>query len=255
MKTMNKKSYALALAFACSIGLGVNAQLATSNFSGSNVDGDVTGRNPRLDFAFQQVRNQKPIEKKIKIEGSAFMHEDYRRASIYSKDGIEGTLYLRYDGFRDQFEIKPISEKEETQVLLPREDIYCVINGIPAKFKGYYNKKENFKEGYLFVLADIEGMVLYEKRSKLFKEGKDARTSLELNVPNRFVEDRELYLETKKEGKSDIQFFKSSKKEVYALFENDADGLKKIKKFVSEHKINLKESEGVARVFKYYRTL
>lgn len=231
------------------------AQLATSNFSGSNADLDVTGRNPRLDFAFQQVRNQRPIENKIKIQGSAFFHEDFRKASIHSKDGLEGTLYLRYDGYRDQFEIKPISEDEETQVLLPREDIFCVINGEAAKFKSYNDKKGRFKQGYLFELADMGDMILYEKRAKLFKEGKKARTSLELNVPNRFVESKQLFLGKIDGGKEEIEFFKASKKEVYALFDAEPETSKKVKQFVSKNKLNLKESGDVAKVLRYYSTL
>ncbi|MEM9078536.1 MAG: hypothetical protein AAGC43_15955 [Bacteroidota bacterium] len=253
MKKKNGKLYLVSLALAVSS--ISTAQLATSNFSGSNADLDATGRNPRLDFAFQQVRNQRPLDEKIQIQGSAFFHEDFRKASIYSKDGMEGVLYLRYDGFRDQFEIKPISEDEETQVVLPREDIYCVINGKTAKFRGYLDKKGNYKQGYLFVLADLDDMVLYEKKAKLFKEGKEARTSLELNVPNRFVESRELYLGKKSEEKEEITYFKASKKEVYALFEDKAEVTKKIKQFVSNNRLNLKEPEDVGKVFRYYNNL
>lgn len=252
---MNRKNYVLALAATCSIGLAVNAQLATSNFGTTSVDSDVTGRNPRLDFAFQAVRNRQPIEKKIKIQGSRFFHEDFRKASIHTNDGVEGVLYLRYDGFGDQFEIQPISEEEETQVLLPREDIYCTINGTAAKYRSYFDKKRNYKQGYLFVLADLGDMVLYEKKAKLFKEGKEARTSLELDVPNRFVESRQLYLGKKNGDKEDIQYFKASKKEIYALFDGEPEASKKIKQFVSKNKLNLKESEDIARVLRYYKTL
>ncbi|WP_435623252.1 hypothetical protein [Flagellimonas sp.] len=250
---MNRKIPLMILALGiCSVSI---AQLPTSNFSGSNVDLDVTGRNPRLDFAFQQVRNQNRIEKKIQIQGSAFFHEDFRKASIYSEDGIEGVLFLRYDGFRDQFEIQPVSDDEETQVLLPREDIYCVINGTPAKYKRYYDKKGNFKEGYLFEMANLNDMVLYEKKEKVFKEGKEARTSLELNVPNRFVESREMYLGKKNGDEEDIQYFKASKKGIYALFEGDTETSEKIKQFVSKNRLNLKESADIARVLRYYKTL
>ena len=243
------------LVLALSICAVTTAQLATSNFSGSNADLDATGRNPRLDFAFQQVRNQSKIEKKIVIQGSAFIHEDFRKASIYSNDGMEGVLFLRYDGFRDQFEIQPVSDDEETQVLLPREDIYCVINGATAKFKSYNDKKGNYNEGYLFVLADTKDMVLYEKKAKLFKEGKEARTSLELDVPNRFVETTQLFLGKKEGDKEEIVFFKASKKGVYGLFDEDPETGKKIKQFVSDKRLNLKEPEDVAKVFRYYSTL
>ena len=253
MRKMNRKIPLIVLAL--SICAMSSAQLATSNFSGSNADLDATGRNPRLDFAFQQVRNQSKIEKKIKIQGSAFFHEDFRKASIYSTDGKEGILFLRYDGFRDQFEIQPVTDEEETQVLLPREDIYCVINGATAKFKSYNDKKGNYKEGYLFVLVDAKDMVLYQKKAKLFKEGKEARTSLELDVPNRFVESTQLYLGKKEGDKEAIGFLKASKKEVYALFDEDTETSKKIKQFVSDKRLNLKDPEDVAKVFRYYSTL
>nr|WP_299000064.1 hypothetical protein [uncultured Allomuricauda sp.] len=250
---MNRKICFLSIAMTVST-ISI-AQLPASNFSASNVDLDVTGRNPRLDFAFQQVRNRKPIEKKIKIQGSAYFNEEYRKASIYSVDGIEGVLLLRYDGFRDQFEIKPTANNEETQILLPREDIYCVINGKTAKFKGYNDKKGKFEQGYLFVLADLEDMVLYEKRTKLFKEGKEGTTSLELDVPNRFVESRQLFLGKKNGDKEEIQFFKTSKKEVYSLFDGEPEASKKIKQFVGKNRLNLKEPSDVAKVFRYYNTL
>ena len=53
------------------------AQLGNSSFSASNADLDATGRNPRLDFAFQEMRNKKPFDNGFKVTGSAYFHEDF----------------------------------------------------------------------------------------------------------------------------------------------------------------------------------
>ena len=242
------------LAFIVLAGTTAFSQLPSRNF-GVNADNSAVGRNPRLDFAFQEIRNKKPFDNGFRVTGSAYFHEDFRKASIYSSDGLEGILYVRYNGYADLIQIRPRSENEEAQMLLPRKDIYCVLEATRISFERYYDKKGDYTEGYLFTLFELDDMTLYEKRAKLFKEGKEGVTSLELDVPNRYVESRELYVGRTDDGKERIHFLKSTKKEILKLFESEPDATKKLKRFITDKGLKLKDSKEVIRVFRYYESL
>ena len=231
------------------------AQLGTSNFSGSNVDLDARGGNPTLDFIFQQFRNQSPKDNGLKIEGSAYFHEDFKKASIYSPDGLAGSLYVRYDGYSDEIQIKEHPSQENIQALLPRKDIHCVLNGTKLSFNDFTDKKGNYTEGYLFTRAEADDIILFERRRKLFKEGKKPKSSFELEVPNRFVDDKELYVGKQDGDQLEITYLKPSKKEVMKLFENNPEKASKVKKFVSDKGLKVKSAEDVAQIFIYYNTL
>ncbi|WP_343485505.1 hypothetical protein [Allomuricauda sp. d1] len=228
--------------------------LPNSNFSGSNLDLDAQGGNPGLDFVFQQFRNKKYEPEKFKYEGSPFFNENFKKAGIYSKDGLEGYAYVRYDGFSDEVQLKKYEHDEKIQSLLKRKDIYCVVDGTPVMLKTYETKSGTRTEGYLFRRVDAGDLQLYERKIKYFKEGKKARTSLELNVPNRFVESKEYYVGKKQNDGEAIIFLKQSKKEVLKTF-SQSEKYPSIKKFISEKGLNLKRDKDIFELFSYYNTL
>ena len=78
---------------------------------------------------------------------------------------------------------------------------------------------------------------------------------MELAVPNRYVDSRELYVGRTDDGKERIHFLKSTKKEILKLFESEPDATKKLKRFITDKGLKLKDSKEVIRVFRYYESL
>ena len=92
--------------------------LPNSNFSTGNADLDAVGRNPNLDFIFQQYRNQKDVVSLANIQGSPFLDEDFVKTGIYSPDGLEGYVYSRYDAYNEEVQLKRYLGQKKIETLL-----------------------------------------------------------------------------------------------------------------------------------------
>ncbi|MGB5822033.1 MAG: hypothetical protein WBG90_21300 [Saonia sp.] len=220
----------------------------------TNADLTAVGRNPGLDFIFQQYRNQRNKEvPRANIVGSPYVWEEFKKGPIYSQDGLEGYAYIRYDGYNEEVQLKKYQEDEELQKLLPRLDIYCKVDGQEILFREFSDKKGELKKGHLFKLAEADGITVYQRKAKKYKEGKKGATSLEMTVPDKFVDEFELYVGTGNE-KGTISFIKPSKKEILKLFK-DEDKTGKVKKFISGSNLDLKDAKDIAQIFMYYNNL
>nr|WP_299343342.1 hypothetical protein [Allomuricauda sp.] len=221
-----------------------------------NADNESFGMLPMLQYAFQQLnsKSMEALDKKVNYKGSPYVIRTFVKGRIYSGDGLEGEAYLRYDGYNDEVQLKSSVEDSIILKLTQNDDIYCVLGREKVFFKEYYDKNDEVNQGHLFQLAEIDEMVLFERRRKIYKEGKEATTSFELPVANRFVLERQLYCSNKEDGK--IKFFKPSKKSLLNLLASeDKEKNNKMKSFLSKSRLNLKDPKDVVQVFYYYNTL
>ena len=132
--------------------------LPAANFN-LNADLDAVGRNPGLDFVFQQYRNQRNKNEKIKYEGSPFLDDVFKKAVVYSSNGVEGEGFVRYDGYNDEVQYKQVKE-EELKILLAREDIYCQTEDSSIHYKMFLDKKGNMQKGFLFKIMETNEIIL-----------------------------------------------------------------------------------------------
>lgn len=221
--------------------------------TGYNADNESQGRNPSLQYAFQQLNSKRlrPVEK-ANIVGSPFLSEGFMKTEIYSEGGLEGHAYSRYDGYNEEVQLKKDLGDSEISMLLQRANIYCVVGGKTIVFREYYDKKGKFQQGHLFKIFETDDITLFERKMKKYKDGKEAVNSLQMSVPNKFVAGSELYF--MKDGEK-IQFLKTSKKEIVGLFKDDAKKAEAVKKFISGNGLNLKATKDVLQLFNYYKTL
>ncbi len=220
-----------------------------------NADNESIGRQPLAQFVFQQNNsNRKAVPETQTIKGSPFVVEAFLKGAIYSSDGFEGDGYFRYDGYNDEVQFK-IQISDTTIVkLIKQQDIYCKIGNDRVDFREFFNKKKELVKGHLFRLVETEDAILYERRLKKYKEGKEAVTSFELPVPSRFVAQKEYYYFDKDEKQ--ISYLSPTKKGIMALFKNDDKAKqKKMKSFVSNSRLDLKQSKDMVQVFYYYNNL
>ena len=120
-------------------------------------------------------------------------------------------------------------------------------------YSAYLNKKQNQKKGHLFKRAAIYGFAIFERVQKRYKEGKKAKTSLEIAVPNKFVDASEFYFKKGKEGK--VQFLKRSKKVILELLQEDNERQEALRAFMSKNKINLKKEAGMDKMLAFFQEL
>ncbi len=244
---MSSKSFSIVLLMGSQV---IFAQIP-ANY---NADNESFGMQPMLQYAFQQMGSKLIVEDNdINIQGSRYLNRNFDLGAIYSQDGLEGKAYMRYDAYNDEVQLK-INDSDSTSLILRKDkDIYCMLSGKKMYFKSYFNKRNAITEGYLFQIAETDSLVLFERRVKRFKDGKEATTSFELPVASRFVSSRELYYENKRTKK--VNFLKPNKKAIVGLFDGNTSKASKIKGFINKNRLNLNDPKKVAQVFYYYNTL
>ncbi|MGB3150184.1 MAG: hypothetical protein WBB27_05930 [Maribacter sp.] len=219
-----------------------------------NADNESFGMQPMLQYAFQQLGSKtvKGLEE-VDIIGSRYLSETFVKTAIHSEGGLEGHTFSRYDGYNDEVQLKKSLNDNEVLVLLKRADIYAVSGGTTIVFKKFYDKKGKLERGHLFKLIETENLMLFERKIKRYKEGKQAVNSLQMSVKSRFIADSELYY--LKKGEEKIRFLKTSKKEVLDLFKDEVEKADKVEEYISNNNIKIKDSSDILRIFNFSETL
>ncbi|MEM1003697.1 MAG: hypothetical protein AAGH46_13710, partial [Bacteroidota bacterium] len=222
---------------------------------GYNADNESFGMQPMLQYAFQQLNSKSlnSLGAKVNYKGSPFVIRTFVKGRIFSNDGYEGEAYLRHDGYNDEIQLKSSVQDSLILKLVQNDSIYCFLGNDKVLYREFYDKKGELHRGHLYQLIETDTMVLFERRNKIYKEGKAATTSFELPVANRFILERELYVLDKEEQK--INYFKASKKKILELFSNEKQKAQSIKGFLSKNRLSYKDPKDVKRVFSYYNTL
>ena len=81
-------------------------------------------------------------------------------------------------------------------------------------------------------------------------EATQARTSLERAFPARYIDEKSYYISSN--NASEINYLKVSKKSLLKLIDSKE---KKVKKFISENKIKLKNEADLIKVFEFYESI
>ncbi|MCX2679795.1 hypothetical protein OOZ15_07590 [Galbibacter sp. EGI 63066] len=186
------------------------------------------------------------------INGSPYLNESFTKGKVFYKDSLMGEHFLRYNAYSDEVELKRTVLKEESiKALLKDKYIYCTISGVPVVYTSYSNDKEQMLNGYLLKITEGSQYSLYVKKTKIFKEGKISTNSLAQSIPPKFVDETEYYI-----GKhhDNIKIHLPVKKRKLLQVFNIA--LRpKIKKYIKQHKIKLKDKNELVKLIAHVNTL
>ncbi|WP_396591818.1 hypothetical protein [Allomuricauda sp. R78024] len=215
------------------------------------------GNNPASENFYNQMRDNLAnmgIEQKIEledIEGSIYLEDEFVLGTIFFNSDEESKMYMRYNAFNDEFEIKKSKlEKDETLALLKDADISCSLNNDKFKYATFLNDKKVKSYGYLKMIYSTDNYKLFEQNKKLFKEGKKAKTSHAVSFPHRFVDETNYYISM---GDNDPVYVSRNKKELVDLFR--AEHQKEIKQFLKEKNVDLKSKSGLVNLVAFSGTL
>ena len=189
---------------------------------------------------------------KTDIKGSPYFNEKFIDSKIkYFDKNLEEVFYLRYNAFSDEIELgKNKFQNESVEIVQKNEKIICFIGNEIFLLKSYKNEVGNQKKGYLNMIFDGKKSKIYRSKRKIFMEATQARTSLERAFPARYIDEKSYYISLK--NSSEINYLKVSKKSLLKLIDSKE---KKIKKFISENKIKLKNEADLIKVFEFYESL
>ncbi len=211
------------------------------------------GNNPASENLYNQMRDKFAnlgIEQKLEledIEGSIYLNDDFKLGTILFKRREERKMYLRYNAFNDEFEIKNANLAEDkTLALHKNEDISCVLENDTYYYKVFLNKKSERTPGYLKIAYSSGHYALFEQNRKWFKEGKQAETSFAVSFPHRFVRETNFYISIDG-GVPD--YVPSKKKELVELFRLEHQ--MEVKKFIKEKRVNFKTKKGLVNLLAF----
>ena len=150
---------------------------------------------------------------------------------------------MRYNAFTDEIEVEK-AKGMKTESVFKTNSLYCNIGSDTYVLKDYLNVKGELTQGYLLSLTKEGKYRLYQKRTKIFKEGQKAQTSLHKDSPHRFKDSESFYVGV---GDKYPKYLKSSKKGLKEIF--DEKDLDKAKKYIKENNIKLNDKEDLIRLF------
>ena len=179
------------------------------------------------------------------IEGSPYYNEEFIPGNIYYVNKIYGNYPMRYNAFSDEVEIQRTGSNTMESVYKSMS-LSCDIDGEKFIYAKYINQKGIMQEGYLNKLNASQKYVLYEKKSKIYKEGKKAATSMHPSYPPKFEDKHEYFLSADNEFPV---YFKPSKKELTELFGQDKAS--DIKAYIKQNKIKLTQKEDLLKLMEY----
>ncbi len=192
---------------------------------------------------FRNAKNQGK-----QIQGSPYLQKMFGLAKV---DNVAQKYYMRYNVNADEFEF--ITPKNDTLILDKITDfskITFVGTGKKYELLDYTNDGGKYMKGYLIELHNKGNYTLYLKENISFYDGKIAKTSLEKDMPARFVKTDNTYY-FKKSDKGIVEF-PSSKKQLIKLFpEHKAV----IESFLKENKVGFDEDYDRIKIIDFLSTL
>lgn len=159
--------------------------------------------NNSISFETVKIMTQKANQSKLDIstiKGSPYFNDQFSEAKI-EREGEEATarLWLRYNGYNDEIEIaKKPSQKTADEALLKEKNIRATFDGKAYQYNQFRSKTGKKEEGYLVLVHPGKEYLLYTREQKVLTEGRKATSSLDKDIPPRFIEATTYYL--KKEG-------------------------------------------------------
>ena len=208
--------------------------------------GGVLGNNAKALALLHELRNNQGQGESIElsdIKGSMYFEERYLPGSIYVGTQLYGNFPMRYNGFTDEIEVEK-AQGMETESVFKTNSLYCNIGMDTYVLKDYLNSKDVLVQGYLLRLTTEGKYRLFQKRKKVFKEGKKAQTSLHKDAPHKFKTSESFYVQV---GDKYPRYLKNSKKALKEIF--DESDLESVKKYIKENSIKLNDKESLIRLF------
>ncbi len=196
-----------------------------------------------LDLPTEYVRNTLEGNNAVpeNVAGTPYLNDDFQKGQI-SINGKSFSAYLRYNGLKDEFEIK--SPNGEITALLRRPNIDITLQGATYSILPYIDDNGIKKQIYFKHLNEGSVQLLEREGIKLVAAVK-ANTSYGRDKPAKFDPFKAYYL--KKKGKPALKI-RLKKKDLLKFFDDN-----RVKEYVKDK--NPKNESEVIDVVNYYNTL
>ncbi|MER3374438.1 MAG: hypothetical protein RIM83_07340 [Allomuricauda sp.] len=184
------------------------------------------------------------------IEGTIYLNENFILGTLYVNDKEVKKMYMRYDAYNDEIELKDALNSEEIKAMVKHPVYSCSLDGDEYYYLGYTNEVGGEKKGYLVPIVIGDAYTLFIKYQKVYKKGKQASTPLDASFPPRFLDKAEYYVSVNNESPF---FMKTKKSEVISIFPKQDQSA--IKKYIKEKRLKAGDHNDLRNLFTYANTL
>lgn len=187
-------------------------------------------------------------EKIDDIKGSMYFNTNFEESTVVFKGvPLSEKTFLRYNPYNDYIEIgKNTSQKTASSILTKSENVEAQIGS--DFYKAFsLNSKDKKELSYLVRIFSDQNHTLYLRMSKKFIDEKPAPSGIGGFLPARFEDKFKLFYSPAE--KSILTELKANKKSIVKLFPEDQS---RLKKYMSENNIKLKDYKDVLLVFEKF---
>ena len=225
-----------------------SGQIATNMSQGGSADlAAVSGAIQSLLGPIREADQKREINFD-EFRGSPYTSNDFQNTTLFYKDELVGDIYYRFNSLNQEIEIKTTNSPDEGIRALGRDKgIAIVIDGRPMSFKTFIDKNNRTTNGYLVTLEDTGKYKLYKRYHATFQEGLKAANSFAKDVPAKFTQYVEYYLE--KEGANRVDFIKMKKGSVLKTVEGDKRNA--LNDYIKENELNLRKERDLVRAIQF----
>ena len=211
-----------------------------------NINSNGIQNDSRIIDLFEDLKNRarKIAPASQNIKGSPYFDKSFKLADVeYFGKIFEDEIYLRFNAFKDEMEMttNPKAEGSEN-ILIKNNKVSCVLDGDIYRYLGFIEENQPPKIGYLKQLYKGNIFAFYERKTKVYMEGKIARTSLERSFPPRFVDKTKYYFSI---NNMTLRELKLSRKKLHSKLKPYNE---KINLFLGKNK-KLKSQEDFVKLF------
>lgn len=131
------------------------------------------------------------------INGSPYFSENFYPGKV-SKGGqtSEKAFFLRYNGYNDEIEMaESATAASASEALVKNKNIACQFNGESYLYLNFNAADGKQNEGYISPLHLGKNYKVFSRKYKKLTEGRKAKTSLEKDIPPRFIDQEETLLQ------------------------------------------------------------
>jgi len=189
-----------------------------------------------------------PVYKKSKPQGSPYLQKMFTNAIV---EDLNLKAYMRYNVYNDEFEF--ITPKNDTLVLDKIEDFNTILfTGLNKKYTltKYTDSSNKLEYGYLIAVYKKGNYELLKKENIAFTEEKKAKTTLERDMPAKYLKLDDTYF--LRNNDSGISEFPDGKKALIKLFPNHKQV---IETFIKDNKISFGEESDLRKIIDFLSTL
>ncbi|WP_179319033.1 hypothetical protein [Winogradskyella helgolandensis] len=179
------------------------------------------------------------------INGSQYMDESFK--GVKFKRFGNKVFSGRYNAFQGEMEV--IFDKDTIALNVSEEFELTFLDNRVYKTTNYTNKEGILKRGFLIVLFESDSMAILKQEVIKLHEETAATNGYGNGKPAEFKKANSNYFYSI-DGK--VSILPQKRKDFLTLFPEHSS---KLKAFIKENKINLKEDEDLITLFKYLETL